>query len=565
MFKYIKNFLSTNIFFLILLTTVVFALYGKSISFNLTNFDDAALITDNINFISDFRNIPKLFTKSAFYNNTTLYYRPILSLSFAMEAFFIRDNLKIYHITNIILFVLSLYLFYLFCMELKLNSVITKFVLLVIAVHPMFTSVVVWIPGRNDSLLTLFFISSFVFFIRYLNTQKIKYAFLFGLFFVLSLFTKENFILLISLYFIYLLFSEYRTSKKQIFFLFLCLLPFVLIFFILRKNSVVTFGYEHYISNIGAVIFNFIKYTFIYLYNFFIPEYIPTMLFNTDLSLKVIVYNTFFILVFGFLLYKRIISKKIFAFSILLILLSLFPAFVQEEFVYLNHRFFICSIGFIITIVLILDYLVVKIEKIKFLLILFFIIFFVGFFYISYRQTDKYKDQENFWINAYIDSPKYYATCQHLCRIYLDRGMIEEAKYYAKKTMELKPSYATFIEYAKFLMIIGDTEQAKEALLKIEEDVKKHKDLVYIPLSEIYYKEKDYEKALNYALMAYNMKRYDISYCKQLIKIYDAMEKYDEEIKIYEELLNYDKRNKEYEDKIMELKNKINSREQNNG
>ena len=159
MFERIKKFLNTNIFFLILLTIVVFALYGKSINFDLTELDDSGLITNNIGFISNFKNIPKLFTMSPYYNNSTSYYRPMLSVSFAMEALFVRDDLKLYHITNIILFVLSLYLFYLFCVELKLNSTITKFVLLIIAVHPMLTSIVVWIPGRNDSLLTLFFIS----------------------------------------------------------------------------------------------------------------------------------------------------------------------------------------------------------------------------------------------------------------------------------------------------------------------------------------------------------------------------------------------------------------------
>ena len=150
MLKNIKNFLNTNIFFLILLTIVVFSLYGKSINFKETGLDDTSLIIQNINFISDFKNIPKLFVMSPFYDNFTTYYRPMLSVSFAIEAFFVRDNLKLYHITNIILFILSLYLFYLFCLELKLNSIITKFVLLIIAVHPMFVSVVVWIPGRNE-------------------------------------------------------------------------------------------------------------------------------------------------------------------------------------------------------------------------------------------------------------------------------------------------------------------------------------------------------------------------------------------------------------------------------
>ena len=560
MLKNIKKFLNTNIFFLILLTIVVFSLYGKSINFKETGLDDAKLIKNNINFISDYKNIPKLFIMSPFYDNFTTYYRPMLSVSFAVEAFFVRDNLKLYHITNIILFILSLYLFYLFCLELKLNSIITKFVLLIIAVHPMFVSVVVWIPGRNDSLLTLFFISSFMFFIRYLNTQKIIYAFLFGLFFVLSLFTKETCILLIPLYFVYLFLYEYKISKKNIAYLFVSLVPFVLIFFILRNISVETFGYQYYIMNINKIFLCFVKESFIYFYNFFVPEYIPIMLFNASLSLKVILYNCLFIFITIFLLYKKIIPVKVFVFSLLMILLSLFPTFFAKENIYLNHRFFICSLGFLIIFVLLLDYLVKKINKMKIIFILFFFICFIGLFFISYKYEDKYENDESFWINAYIDSPNYYVSCQRLSKIYLSRGDIEKAKYYMEKAINLKSTFRTLIDYANFLIAKGDLEEAEAALLQLETDMKKGKDVVYYPLSIIYYKKEDYKKAEYYALMAYEMKPYDINYSEQLIKIYDVTESYDKELKIYEKLLGYDKKNSDYKNKINELKEKINNR-----
>ena len=95
MIKNIKKFLNTNIFFLILLTIVAFSLYGKSINFGLTELDDNGLITNNVGFISYIENIPKLFTMSPYYNNSTSYYRPMLSVSFAIEAFFVRDNFTI--------------------------------------------------------------------------------------------------------------------------------------------------------------------------------------------------------------------------------------------------------------------------------------------------------------------------------------------------------------------------------------------------------------------------------------------------------------------------------------
>jgi len=562
MLNYIKIFFKTNISFLILLIIVVFCLYGKSICFDLTGLDDDILITKNINFISNYKNIPKLFTTSAFYNNTTLYYRPVLSLSFAIESFFVRDNLKFYHITNIILFILSLYLFYLFCLELKLNSKVTKVVLLIVAVHPMFSSVVVWLPGRNDSLLTVFFVLSFIFFMRYVNTQKIKYAILFYLFFVLSLFTKETFIILIPLYFIGLWLCEQKIVKSKLMILFTTLIPFVVLFFVLRKYSVSSFGFEYYISNINRFIFCFFKDILIYFYNFFIPEYTPVILFNASLNLKIILYNCLFVSILVFVLYKKMLSPKIFIFSFLLICLPLIPSFLTKENVYLNHRFFVCSLGFIIIFVSVLDYLFKNFNKIKIAFILFFLMIFVGLFCISFRYENKYKNSETFWINAYNDSPQYYVTNQHLSHIYMNKKDVDKAKYYAEKSIELKSSFATVIDYAVLLMIIGDLDRAEFALLEIEKDIKGSKNLLYYPLSEIYYKKQDYKKALDYALRAYNIKPYDIDYCKQLIKIYHVLNDYSNELKIYEELSGFDKENNEYKIKINELKEEINTKEQ---
>ena len=104
----------------------------------------------------------------------------------------------------------------------------------------------------------------------------------------------------------------------------------------------------------------------------------------------------------------------------------------------------------------------------------------------------------------------------------------------------------------------------KKTKVQILLDIKGSKNLLYYPLSEIYYKKQDYKKALEYALKAYEIKPYDIDYCKQLIKVYHTINDYSSELKIYEELLSFDKKNKEYKNKINELKEKINGKEKQN-
>ena len=193
-------FIKSNLFFLLLLITIVFSLYGKSINFKFTNHDDITLINNNINYLSQWKNIPSLFTTSVYISKNYFYYRPILTLSFSIESILFYDNPKIYHLTNIIFFILALYLMYVFLSKLNLNKTILKLLIILFSVHPILTSSVVWIPARNDTLLAIFVFLSFIFFIKYLETNKTKNLILYILFWIISLFTKETAILFLFLY-----------------------------------------------------------------------------------------------------------------------------------------------------------------------------------------------------------------------------------------------------------------------------------------------------------------------------------------------------------------------------
>ncbi|MGE4385800.1 MAG: hypothetical protein AB7E39_08075 [Endomicrobiaceae bacterium] len=180
--------LKKEIIFLIFLILSVFAVYGKSVFFDFVGLDDDILITNNINYISNVKNIPNFFITSCYYSDQYLYYRPVLNISFAMDALILGANPKIYHFTNIILFILSIYLIYLFLLKLNLDSNILKFICILTAVHPIFVSSVVWVPARNDTLLVIFIMASFINFINYLKQNKTKYFVLYFLFFTIALF-----------------------------------------------------------------------------------------------------------------------------------------------------------------------------------------------------------------------------------------------------------------------------------------------------------------------------------------------------------------------------------------
>ena len=63
-----------------------------------------------------------------------------------------------------------------------------------------------WIPGRNDSLLLLFVLPAFIYFLKFLDAQREKYLYYHFLFFALAIFTKESAVLATLLVLFYLQF-----------------------------------------------------------------------------------------------------------------------------------------------------------------------------------------------------------------------------------------------------------------------------------------------------------------------------------------------------------------------
>jgi hypothetical protein len=88
---------------------------------------------------------------------------------------------------------------------------------LIFTVHPVLTETVAWIPGRNDSLLGVFALASFIYFLEYLERGRWGHYAGHILFFVLALFTKETApaILVVALFYYSFVFKGIFLSRKQ--------------------------------------------------------------------------------------------------------------------------------------------------------------------------------------------------------------------------------------------------------------------------------------------------------------------------------------------------------------
>ncbi len=510
-----KKFLSTNLFFFIVLFSIVFIVYGKSVNFGLSNLDDDILTIKNIDYISNVKNIPKFFLKDCFFCNDTPYYRPVLNISFAVESVLFKYNTKVYHLTNILLFIISLYCIFVFLSKLNIDRTFLKFFILLFAVHPIFSSVLVWIPARNDSLLTIFFILSLINFFDYLKTNKSRNLIIHLLFFALALFSKETTLILLLIYPLFIYCFNLKINRKQAFINLFFVAVLVAVYFILRNlsvRSVTVLSIQTYIKNIVVGIM-------LYIEKLIYPTSMQIMLYDIKPTLQTYVINCLVIIPLIFIYLKKIIDRKIFVFAVLFSLLAILPTFAQEEYAFLTHRLIISLTGIIIIATTILKKITDKYPVLNKYLIVIFIFVMLLFSFCSFVQIDKYRNSLVFWTNAYKDAPTYYVCCNGLAKenVYIGNYTVAKNLYYESKRN--KNTYDADVDICTTLILEGNVNEAKEKLLKLLDVKEKVITLRY--LSEIYYVEGDIEKSIEFAKRAYKVDKKDELLLKHIKRLPD--------------------------------------------
>lgn len=526
MFNKIKlniiNFLKTNLFFFILLFIVVFLLYGKAINYEFINLDEDSLIVKNIDNLSNIKNIPSFFLTSCYLTKTSSYYRPILVASFSVETCLFGLNIKIYHLTNILLFIISLYLIYIFLLQLNMNGFIIKFIILLMSVHPMFSTLAVWIPGRNDTLLTIFILMSFIEFIRYLKFNKKIDFLLLILFFALALFTKESAIFLFIFYPLFVYCFKYNISKKQIMGVCFIFVSIIIIYFYLRSLSVVGIDIKNYFSNFYKYFKNMIWGLSNYMFLSFIPTFIPTMLFDEMIKLKdicIVVISCLFTII---IYYKNIKYRKIIFFSITWFILFLLPTFFQKEYVFLTHRMFISSIGLVIILSILIETLIKKYPVIKKYFYILFVIIFILLFSFSFLFDRLYSNKSIYWTQAYIDAPKYHWASYRLAKIYLDAGNYEKYKEFMFNAYNLSTGDQHLFDIFPILIYEGRIDEVKQICFNI---IDNNNDKLFLiiganrTLGELYLQENNLNLAYKYLKTAYDLNKFDLSLKNKLDEI----------------------------------------------
>jgi len=192
-----------------------FVLYVPSLRFGLTYMDDNILVA-NARADGLGKGLSEVFKKDVFSekDESGKFYRPFLTLSFIADGRVGGEDLFFYHLTNLLLHCFFCVLIFFFFRIFDIGAKASFAGSLFFAAVPCLATAVAWLPGRNDSLLAIFVVSAVITFVKWLRSGKGVWLFLFSVFLISALFTKETSAALPPLL-LYLMFSRGQAGRRD--------------------------------------------------------------------------------------------------------------------------------------------------------------------------------------------------------------------------------------------------------------------------------------------------------------------------------------------------------------
>lgn len=492
----------------ILFAAIGFLLYGRSFSFDYTNFDDNALLFDNREYISDLSNLPDAFRRTVFFQGSDIFYRPVETVWFILNAQFAGSDWKslpaVYHFSSVLLHVIAGLLIFILLGRLRRSDASSLALSLIFLVHPVLCMAVAWVPGVVDILLTVFSISAFLFFMNFLELGRRRDYVLHLLFFILALYTKETALVLpfMCLFYHVFLFLK-KTALQEIWKglkVFLIGWMMVSVVWLIMRDYAIRDSQQKGIIEMTVSLFKNIPG---------IIQYIGKIFFPVNLSVMPVMQDTTFlfgiasvILLVTFVFLSKNMSKKMIGFSLLWFALFLLPTFIKtSEFrmhQFYEHRLYLPLIGLLLFLSE-MDWAkrfswTNNIYRIPAVVLI------AAFVFLNFRHQQTFNDTKSFLDNAVVTAPHSSLAHRNLGIYYQDMAakdssLLRMAASEYRTALELNPKEK---DLHNNLGVIYDTwkmrdEAEKEYLREIELNEKNSQ--AYHNLGVLYSEKNDFSKA----------------------------------------------------------------------
>ncbi len=420
-------------------------LYAWTAFFDFSYFDDQALLIENSVIIGDVSNIGRLFVDDAFFSKQNFYYRPLLNLSFMLDMQVAGTLPWFFHLMNSFLHILAACLLFAVLRKLGAPKLRSLWLSLFILVHPALVQAVAWIPGRNDSILAIFILSSFWFFLSFLDRPRVAAFAASLLFFLAALFTKEVAVVIPVLFaFYYLFLTDKKMSRSDIGMFILGSTGALILWFLLRQLAIdgELGGWPAIllavVENSPAAIINFGK--------FFFPFNLAIMPVMADVT---ILYGLAAIILLALAARFKLIVKGWLAFGLVWFVAFTLPAFINpnpEEFYYLlllEHRLYLPFFGLIFILKdFTWPYFVRKFSPpvlISKAITVFSVLVLVIFFVLSALHLPNFKDRLSFWEFAAERSPRSPLAHRNLGAMLYFEDRLDDAAAAYHQALQLNP------------------------------------------------------------------------------------------------------------------------------
>lgn len=476
----------------LLFFVLIFAIYGRTISYDYSYLDDQQLILQHAD-ILDRANAEEIFFNDVFFSPTnSFYYRPILTWSFVLDWHLGGANIHFFHFSNLIYHFIAVCLLFYLLMLSKINKEKAFFLALLFALHPVVSQAVAWVPGRNDSLVAIFIFSAIIFFSRFLQFEKIRDLIFLGITFLLALLTKESAVLVapFALFWAFIFRREY-FGKTKIFIAAAVAITSGLLWYLIRSLVIL----PQSLGSTFSSLWDNITSPLVFFSKIFYPFNLSVYSVIADVNFIYGIIALFILLSLLIISRPRTIWPSVFGFLwfwLFLMFSSVRPDGIEAQ-NFMEHRIYVGMFGVLIILAQIqISKKFIKSNKIIYIISSLIIIFLAV---LSFSYSRHFKNKISFWEQAAISSPHSALVQRNLGAMYYLDQRFFEAELYAKKALEINPNEPMANNNIAVIYMEREKYQEAERFLKRELELNPNYDLALLNLGQIYYLEGDYSNA----------------------------------------------------------------------
>lgn len=424
--------------------------------------DDVNLLDNPFLRAFDWPNIKGIFTQSIIGN-----YNPLPTFTLAIEKAIFGLNPVVYHTSNLMLHLIGVVLAYRIALSLELSRTGAFMVALLFGMHPMRVESVAWVTERKDVLFGVFYFAALLSYIRSLQFPERKKHFVVWtyIFFILSLFSKIQAVALP----LSLLVLDYYWKRPIRFKLIIEKIPYFIlslgvgilgIYLLSVQKSLISITHLGFLNRLLLGAYVYCTYV-----GKFIFPWIMSPLYSTPTvmgwaqylsPLGVITVFAWAVYAYRQKQYKVVFGLAFFSVNVVFLLqiLGAGAAFMADRFTYIPYfgLFVLLAVGY--------DQLIQRYAAFKTGVHLLMLVYFGIFAYMTWTQTEVWKNGETLWTHALKYDQKNSISYNNRARYYTLQKIYAKALPDYKEAIRLDGDAKLYNSLGKMLFESGNAEDA---------------------------------------------------------------------------------------------------------